>query len=162
VREKLWNLLDKTRFEYNYFQEYRQHLERIRIAVVVLTSAVMLTVISLSLTIDVNPTLWNLLLLASGLAALVFEKLLISDKLSALKYFIPELNAHLDEMQMEWIMVNEQDGYDDEAIVDLFTSRVSVLSKLSEKYLDNLNFSEHKKSVNRASEVTRLWAEKLS
>ena len=162
MREKLWNLLDKTRFEYNYFQEYRQYLERCRILVVVATSLAMFLVIGLSLLIDGYSLVWNLLLLASGATALVFEKLMIADKITALKYCIPELNAQLDGLHTEWLEVNELYDYTDEEILMIFTKRMHALSHISEKYLDNLHLPEHRKSVEKASQVTRVWAERFS
>ena len=162
MREKLWNLLDKTRFEYNYYQEYRQYLERCRIVVVVATSLVLFLVLGLSLLFEGHALLWNLLLLASGATALVFEKLMIADKITALKYCIPELNAQLDGMHTEWLEVNELYDFSDEEIWAIFTQRMRALSHISEKYLDNLHLPEHKKSVEKASHVTKIWAERFS
>jgi hypothetical protein len=162
MRDKLWRLLDKTRFEYNYFQEYRQHLEKIRLAVVIATGLISCIVMSLSLAVAVPAIVWNLALLVSGAAALVFDKLMINDKLAALKYFIPELNRLLDSLHTEWIKVNELYDYDEAEIGEIFTRHMTELSLLTEKYLDNLNFPTHGKSVEKASEITRYWAEQLS
>ena len=159
MREKLWNLLDKTRYDYNFFQEYRQHLERVRIAVVIITSAVSFVVVGLSTLLEVNGVIWGLLILASGVASLVFDKLMIADKLTALKYFIPELNSRLDELQTEWINVNYLYEYEDDAIADIYNEISTAISRLTERYLDNLNFPDHKKSALRASEITKHWAE---
>ena len=162
MRDKFWNLLDKTRFEYHYFQEYRQYLERVRVTVLILTSLVSFLVIGLSLNTDIAPIMLNLLLLASGITALVFNKLMITDKLTALKYFIPEMNRQLDDMQAAWIEMNGRHEYDKEKAATLFTLHMTAISVLTEKYLDNLNFPIHRKSVERSSEITKMLAERFS
>jgi hypothetical protein len=161
MREKLWNLLDKMRYEYNYYQEYRQHLERMRIGVIIVTSVIVLLVINLSLFLDGFGILWHLMLLASGIIATIYEKLMIADKLTALRYFIPEVGTQLNELNAEWINVNDLYEYTDEQIAGIFTARMSAYSKLTEKYTGNLLLTEHKKSALRASEVTKQLAEQL-
>ena len=162
MREKFWNLLDKTRFEYHYFQEYRQYLERIRIAAAILASLVLFFVVWLSLNTSIAPIMLNLLLLFSGAMALIFDRIMIADKLTALKYFIPEMNRQLDDMHAAWIEMNGTHDYDKEKVAALFMRHMTAISVLTEKYLDNLNFPVHRKSVKRSSEITKMLAERFS
>jgi len=162
MREKLWNLLDKTRYDYNYYQEYRQHLEKMRIIVVAVTSITAFVVISLSSLIDGLGVLWHLMLLASGVTAMIYEKLMIADRITALKYFIPELNQQLDELNVAWVNVNELYNYESEDIAKTYTNHLVAISKLTEKYIDDLYFPQHEKSAKKAIEITKHWAERLS
>lgn len=137
-------------------------MERCRLWVAVGTSLTLFLVLGLSLLFDGHSLLWNLLLLTSGAIALVFEKLMIADKIAALKYCIPELNAQLDGLYAEWVEVNEIYDYSDEEIWDMIALRMRALSDISEKYLDSLYFPEHAKSVEKASQVTKDFVQRFS
>jgi len=162
MRERLWNLLDKTRFEYHYFQEYRQKLARWHTAFVAFTAIVSLSIISVSLTFGMFPVVWGLLLFACGIASILFDKMTVIDRLAALRYYIPELGRQLDVIEADWVKVNDMYEYDDVTIGEMYNDHTLAISKLGEKYLDGLDLSGNKGSIRKASEVTAYLAEKLS
>ena len=105
--------------------------------------------------------LWNILIIASAVIGLMYDKLMISDKLYALKYYIPSLCAQLDCLHIDWINAKSLYEYSEIELGEIFGKHLKELSSLSDKYMDGFSWRVHKRAAKRASEITKMWADKL-
>ncbi|MDR2167926.1 MAG: hypothetical protein LBE35_08785 [Clostridiales bacterium] len=162
MRDKLWNLLDKMRFEYHYYQEYRQSLERVRIGIRIFASiAALLLVGGLSAIINI-PAIGQLFALAAGILALIYEQTMIDKKLNVFRYFIPDINSQLNLLQEDWLKVNDVYEYSEEDIAKIFTAHFNAFNKISERYVDEIAIPDRGKLRNKASKTTEMFAQRLS
>ena len=161
MREKLWNLLDKTRFEYEYLQEYKSFLEKCQMGVAVVMSIVCFAVVNLSVLFSEMALVWSLLLILLGLAAVILDKMGIAGRLTVLKLYLPIMSKRLDAFHVDWMTVQTTDKCTQE-LRELFTKHMLQFSELSDIYLQDLHLPPHKRSAEKASKHTKMWAEYLS
>jgi hypothetical protein len=161
MREKLWNLLDKTRFEYEDWQQYRQYLEKRRKVLAITVAIMSFVIVNLSLSFNSLSAVWSLSLIVCGLVALLSDKMGYESRLFALRYYLPAMDEKLNAFHDDWLRVQTADVCDDE-LREMFKKYMDGFTALSNKYLEGIHFPIHKRSKAAAGEFTKYWAERLS
>ena len=165
MREKLWNLLDKARFEYCYYEECRARLLFWRSAV---RSAKIAALVALAGGIAAGiaglhgPGFAAQAVALGAWTALTACEQPLRDKLGALGYALPEMSARLRRLHGDWHKVNGVYEYKEKDVAKMFATHMGRLEAISEKYLDGLNLPRSKKLAARASEIAAVYANKLS
>ena len=154
MREKLWNLLDKTRFEYNYFQEYHRRLLAVRFTLKSVEGIVLVVLVGGFADIFYIPIFGQMMALLLGVLAVIYEQSMLNQKLVIFDYFLPELAAHLRKLQSDWHSINYLYEYDDRAIAEMIAEYSDKIELLMEKYTDKLYIPKSKKLIEKASTVT--------
>ena len=162
MREKLWNLLDKARFDYCYLEEYRSWLMFCRfVAKSVEGMALAVLAGGLAGLFDAGPAVLGIALML-GAIAVVCEQSMLTEKLAALAFALPEMSLQLRKLHGDWLSVNSVYSYEEKAIADIFAHHMEKLETISERYLDRLNVPASKRLAARASAIAALYASKLS
>jgi len=159
MREKLWNLLDKTRYEYNYYQQYKAYLEKCQMVVAITTAIVWAMVVNLALLFSDYSLLWTLLLILSGMIAIIIDKMGIANRIAALKYYLPQMSKKLDAFHKDWMQASEAT---EQELLVLFTKHMKRFSALADTYLQDIHSPPHSGSAEKADVIARHWAEYLS
>jgi hypothetical protein len=159
--ERYWNLLTDSLFKYACFSEYRKFLNRISQSVNLFNALLAFVAIGGYFAASSLVWLWGVFIVISGAMTVIIQQFGISEKLAALKYYLPLLDKQINEMREEWREMAYVYEYSEADASECLSVHEKALSDLSFTYLDCVelpSFAQWERAANEYVSSVQLQA----
>lgn len=147
-------MYNREKFKYFYYDCYKTRCEKIYKRMNLFLACASCAGIAAWGIWDQYPAVWAMLLAFSQIVSVMRDNLPFVSESIQLRFFIPELQNILIEIEREW---NKLDGKSDTEIASLIFYYENKISQIENNYISGLTLAKNKKCAKEATEEQKAF-----